>query len=225
MGRIERFGLDFPEDFPAAELEAVHAHLSDTGDCTQTPEWGEWAAACNGIVFRFLALNEHGAALSSSLDEALAPPMPERYRQERLLFAFFSEGLSCLECCYYGLYFVGALVDAQSFDPRVVPRSVTPAFVTQKYGARFGGDPLTEAMRGVDQSAEADAWRKVRNVLSHRSSPGRAFFKGGPQSGSVDWMGGDLSADAIRERRTWMAAAVATILVPAVDFVRRQLTS
>jgi hypothetical protein len=37
--------------------------------------------------------------------------MPVRYRQERLLFAFFCEGLSCLECFYYGFYFVGAMTD------------------------------------------------------------------------------------------------------------------
>jgi hypothetical protein len=34
VASIERFQLDFPDDFPAAELEAVHAHLSDTGDRT-----------------------------------------------------------------------------------------------------------------------------------------------------------------------------------------------
>jgi hypothetical protein len=41
----ERFQLDFPDDFPTLELEAVHAHLTDTGDGRpQSKEWGEWAA-------------------------------------------------------------------------------------------------------------------------------------------------------------------------------------
>src|SRR5206468_2629576 len=34
------FPTRFPDDFPAGELDAVHAHVSDTGDRTQTVEWG-----------------------------------------------------------------------------------------------------------------------------------------------------------------------------------------
>ena len=51
----------------------------------------------------------------------------------------------------------------------------------------------------------------------------RGFYEGGPRSGSADWMDGVLSGDAIRERRAWVAGAVTSLLVPAVDFVRRQL--
>ena len=139
--RVERFQLDVPEDFPAGELGAVYEHVGDTGDRTQTVEWGEWAGACNGIAYRFLALDEHAISLSESLDEAVAPPMPERCRQERLLFSFFSEGLSCLECSYYGFYFVGAMVDEGSFNPMADRRAITPSFVTKRYEARFHNEP------------------------------------------------------------------------------------
>ena len=223
MTRVERFQLDFPEDFPAGELGAVYEHVGDTGDRTQTVEWGEWAGACNGIAYRFLALDEHAISLSESLDEAVAPPMPERCRQERLLFSFFSEGLSCLECSYYGFYFVGAMVDEGSFNPMADRRAITPSFVTKRYEARFHNEPLTQSMLDIDQCAEAKEWREIRNVLSHRAAPGRGFYEGGPRSGSADWMDGVLSGDAIRERRAWVGGAVTSLLVPTVDFVRRQL--
>lgn len=75
--------------------------------------------------------------------------MPERYRQERLLFSLFSEGLSCLECFYYGFYFVGAMCDPATFDPEVDRRSIGPARVAELYLARFGGDQLTASMLEV----------------------------------------------------------------------------
>ena len=116
--RSERFQLEFPHDFPTSELDAVHAHLTDTGDDRpQTQEWAQWAGAWNGMSYRFLALDEHAAALSSSLDDAIAPPMPERSRHARRLFSFFAEGHSCLECFYYGFYFVGAMIDQRVFRP------------------------------------------------------------------------------------------------------------
>ena len=146
-----------------------------------------------------------------------------RCRQERLLFSFFSEGLSCLECSYYGFYFVGAMVDEGSFNPMADRRAITPSFVTKRYEARFRNEPLTQSMLDVDQCAEAKEWREIRNVLSHRAAPGRGFYQGGPRSGSADWMDGVLSGDAIRERRAWVGGAVTSLLVPAVDFVRRQL--
>ena len=42
----QRFDLDLPDDFPLAEIDALHAHLSDYVDDGNKlpPEWREWAA-------------------------------------------------------------------------------------------------------------------------------------------------------------------------------------
>ena len=149
--------------------------------------------------------------------------MPERYRQERLLFSLFSEGLSCLACFYYGSCFVGAMCDPATFDPEVDRRSIAPARVAELYLARFGGDQLTASMLEVARSDQTRDWREIRNVLAHRSSPGRGFQAGGPRSGVADWLGGTLTADGIRERRSWIGETVSSLIAPAPRFVRQQL--
>ena len=69
------------------------------------------------------------------------------------------------------------MVDPNAFDPNVDPRRIASAFVTKKFGVRFGNEQLTESMRSVDRSAEARSWREIRNVLSHRCRPVEASTK------------------------------------------------
>jgi hypothetical protein len=161
-----------------------------------------------------------GIALADSLDQSTSPPQPERYRQDRLLFSFLVEGLSCIECFYYGFYFVGAMIDASAFDTEQEPKRVTTHLVVQRYRDRFPADEMTRSLTATDDSTEIEAWRCVRNVLAHRASPGRAFFAGSPDA---DWLGEPLSGSRIRERRLWLAETTQALLGHAVGFVQRQV--
>jgi hypothetical protein len=220
--RLERFDLDLPDDFAVAEMDAIHGHLSDLSeDRRQSPEWSEWAGACNGIVYRYLACDEHGTALADSLDQSLSPPQPERYRQERLLFSFFVEGLSCIECCYYGFYFVGAMVDAEAFGPGFDPQKVTRARVVQRYQDHFQSDEITSSLEAINASSELKVWGNVRNLLAHRATPGRHFYVGG--LAEAEWLGKELSGNSIRERRSWLAETMQALLVPAARFVHERI--
>src|SRR5262249_58247898 len=122
MQRWRRFDLDLPDDFPVADVDALHAHLSDYVDDGNKlpPEWRGWADGLNGLVYRFRACDEHGARVTVSLADT-SPPQPTRYEQERDLFCFYAEGLTALECFYYGLYFVGTHADASAFPSHVNP--------------------------------------------------------------------------------------------------------
>jgi len=223
MARWERFDLDVPDDFPLAELDAVHEHLSDSkSDAPQTnPAWAEWAGACNGIAYRYKACDEDATALAQSLASSLSPPQPKRYDQERLLFAFFTEGLSCIGCFYYGVYFAGAMIDPAFFGSNVNRREVTPGRVVRAYQLRFPLEQVTAAMAAVHVDPATNAWREARNVLAHRASPGRRFHEGGPLSGEAHWLGEGLSGDLIRARREWLAVAMQALLRPAATFVQQ----
>jgi hypothetical protein len=214
------FKLDLREDFPLAELEAVQLHLREEARRARLEAaWVEWAGACNGVLFRFLACDEHAAELAASLDESAAPPHTERYRQERLLFSMFTEGLSCVECLCYGLHFVGAMVDPAAFEPGIDPRDVKVGLVVRGYEGRFPDEDLTFALAAVNADPEMESWRNVRNVLSHRASPGRTIIAGDPAA-EAQWFGEDLTGDVIRARRVWLGDTISAVLAPAVPFVR-----
>lgn len=223
MLHSDRFDLDTPEDFPIHLLEAVHAQISDPDEARrQSDEWHEWASACNGVLYRFKACAEHSDALISSLTASTSPPQPERYEQEKLLFSFFTEGLSTIECLYYGIYFVGALVDPAQIDSGREKRTIVPTLVVEGYRTAFPGDQLTTVLRRVLDDTDHRNWRKARNVLSHRAAPGRDFRLGGDDSGTY-WMGGPLDADGFRSRRAWLANTIVEVLASFDVFVHTRL--
>jgi hypothetical protein len=230
--RWDRFDLDFPPDFPVPSTDALHGHLSDRNpQASQTPEWQEWAMGLNGLVYRFLGCDGHGQAAIASLRASFSPPQPERQRQESALFGFFYEGLSCLECLYYALYFVGCLADPTQFDINVNRRRIEPGFVARKYAGRFGGERLAQALAAVETSADFTEWEDIRNFLSHRGIPGRAFHEGGPRHGTVDWnlpiqnvdVSQLLEPDALQQRRDWLGRSVTQVVDAAAAFAQQHV--
>jgi hypothetical protein len=155
--------------------------------------------------------------------------MEERYRQEKWLFAFFMEGLSAIECLYYGLYFLGAIADPQNFDTGINRRDVNPGFVATRFAEAFPSD-LSTKLAEVDGSDEIKLWRLVRNVLTHRGIPprqhslGEASVWGFSEVPSLsDAASRLLDPDQILERRKGVGAAVGAIVEAAVPFVETRV--
>jgi hypothetical protein len=225
----QRFDLDLPDDFPVADIDGLHAHVSDYVDDGNKlpPEWRGWADGLNGLVYRFRACDEHGAQVTVLLADP-SPTQPTRYEQERDLFCFYSEGLSAIECVYYGLYFVGTHADGAAFPYNVDPRDVTPKRVTMIFEASHGGEPLTKTLRDVLDSTEFKIWSGVRNYLSHRGAPGRTYYEGGGPPSGVEWDLGVKDADPADEltitrltlRREWLGQAISKIAADALLFAR-----
>lgn len=230
MTRWERFDLDFPSDFPVMSIDSLHGYLSDRDPAApQATEWKEWSTGLNGLVHRFLGCDEHAATAIASLRASTSPPTDARHRQETALFGFFYEGLSCLECVYYALYFVGCLADAYHFDVNVNRRRVEPGFVASRYTGRFAAERLTQHLAAIETSTDFEEWEAIRNFLSHRGVPGRTFYEGGASHGRVDWnmpiQNVDVSAlldpDELQRRRNWLGRAV-TEIVDAADAFAHQ---
>jgi hypothetical protein len=233
MTHSERFDLDFPDDYPVAALQSIHAHVSDgTPTPTETTEWKEWASALNGLMYRFLAFSRHHEKVSASLTDSPSPPQPERYRQEKWLFAFFFEGLSSLECLCYGLYFIGVMAEPTQFDVNEDRRNITIGHVANAYATAFPAEALSQRLASVAKSGDLAEWRDVRNFLSHRGAPGRTFYEGGPQSGQVDWnlpltqvnVSVILEPADLQRRRGWLADAVTEISEAAEAFVQTHVS-
>lgn len=209
--------LNVPDDFPLAPLQqfhdAVHAHHE-----SENEKWGHWAGACAALHYRFLACAEADDGFRSSLSAVgPGPPQPERARQEIALFAFFSSGLSALECLGYGLYFVAAIVDPTAFT--LPAHKVGFRAVAKAYQERFESDSIAEELARVNGSTELDSWRRARNVLIHREATKRHHTLGGPSA----WLDEPLSIATTSDRRAWLAGALTALLDPANDFATARL--
>lgn len=132
--------LEVPDDFPLAPLEQFHYAVQPRHE-RENEKWGHWARACAALHYRFLACAEADDVFRSSLSAVgPGPPPPERARQEIALFAFFSSGLSALECLGYGLYFVAAIVDPAAFTRP--PHKIWFGDVANAYQERFESDSI-----------------------------------------------------------------------------------
>jgi len=229
MTHSDRFDLTFPDDYPAAGLASIHVHLSErTPTATETTEWKEWSSALNGVMYRFLAFSEHHEKLAASLTDSPSPPQPERYRQEKWLFAFFFEGLSSLECLYFGLYFIGVMAEPTRFNVNRNRRDIKIGRVANWYSAAYPLEVLSQRLASVAASGDLQEWRDVRNFLSHRGAPGRTFYDGGPEGGQVDWnlpirrvdVSTILEPADLQRRRTWLAGTLTEISEAANAFIQ-----
>ena len=64
------------------------------------------------------------------------PFRPERFIQEDALFGFFVNGLSVIESFFYGLYWIGSMVDTNSFPVLTENKPITPP-VVHRQGVKF----------------------------------------------------------------------------------------
>lgn len=130
------------------------------------------AAAENGCVARVQAMRRHAADLGASLQESYAPPPDERDRQEADLFETFSNASSAVECT-----FIWVFAHACRLAPALTLADATgPMYPTDVLGRvrpAFPGAPVTAAMEEIVKAAPYQQIRNLRNVLSHRGTPGR----------------------------------------------------
>ena len=106
--------LEVPDDFPQKHYDAVHARVTSSprGEEAMFHYGGAW----NAVLYRFVSCARSDETFANSVRTAtLTPVRPERFIQEDALFGFFVNGLSVIESFFYGLYWIGSMVDTTSF--------------------------------------------------------------------------------------------------------------
>lgn len=171
-------GLVMPADFPTAMFEGVQSVIRDRA---RLPDalYSEFAGAWNAVSYRYFAAIEYGESFSQSIKAHGSSPTPmQRYAQERDLFGFFCNGISTLESFYYGAFAIGS-----HLQPTVFPfasakdlRRVTPGNTCGAFEKAFPGLPITATLRAVFDDPVHDEWSDIRNVLTHRTAPGRVMY-------------------------------------------------
>lgn len=183
-------GLLAPAHFPVAQYEAIHKQVvSMRGNHELYDQFG---GAWNAVAYRFSAVIDSGATFIDSLERHGSAPSPsERYLQERCLFEFYSAGFSVFEATFYALHVIGAFVVPEAF-PLASPRDqqrVTPQRVKDGIENVFAGDKIVATLENVFNDERYQRWREVRNILTHRSAPGRRIYVsvGVEEAVPADW--------------------------------------
>jgi hypothetical protein len=170
-------GLLVPDDFPFAHYELIHTTIASKQAGHVLYE--HYAGAWNALAYRFRASIDSSDVFVASLRVHSAEPKPgERYMQERALFDFFSSGFSVFESTFYGLYAIGAFL-APTIFPLASERDqqqVTPSRTKDAYARAFPGDPILLTFATLFGDPEYQQWREIRNVLTHRTAPGRRIY-------------------------------------------------
>ena len=208
-------GLTMPVEFPAAAYEAVHQKMAPFSTANNDV-YAQFAGAWNAVSYRYRALVEYDESFGASISKyGAAPNALERYRQERDLFGFFSNGFSTFEAFFYATSAAGALLQPNSFpivtaaeQQRITPNSTIAAFLRA-----FPNDGIISSLNALTEDGAYMEWREIRNILTHRSAPGRTLHVtfGGGETPPDQWKLSNiaLNQDTTASRRAHVARLLA----------------
>jgi hypothetical protein len=214
-------GLLPAEDFPVRPYESVHERVVST--------WGKhklyehYAGAWNAVAYRFHAAVDAGDDFQASIVAAGATPSAEeRYRQDKALAEFFGGAFSTFESVFYALHTIGAFIDPSGFSlatPKA-QQQVSPRQTSDAFRRAFPGDSILGSFDALFADAQHQELREIRNILTHRTAPGRRMYVGigDDDAPSAEWKLNNIPMDdALVPTRRRELARMLTSLVEATD--------
>lgn len=217
--------LVMPEDFAAEPYEAIHSRVAIRKE-NHPDTWAEYSSAWNAVAYRFHACADHDEAYTESIRRAGdSPSQPERYIQEKELFDFFVNGLSAIESLCYGLFAIASMLNEGNFSMTTTKdkKSIKPETTTKQFAEAFPEEDVTHALAQMKCSDEFSQWRRIRNILAHRSAPGRVVYLSTKSSSRPSqWKTIDIQLDeeTTASRRKWLAATISRLLKAADRFTK-----
>ena len=183
-------GLIPASEFPAALYEGVHEKV--LSKWTGHAQYEHYAGAWNALAYRFHGAFDAADSFNDSLiKHGPSPEPPDRYWQEQTLFGLFSNGFSTFESYFYAMFGIGAFITAGNFPLSTAKdqQKVSPSQTVAAYKAVFPGDPIVAEFDKLFADPIYQEWREIRNVLTHRTAPGRLMFAsiGADDSPPVEW--------------------------------------
>jgi hypothetical protein len=220
---LTTIGISMPADFPYTSYESIHNYCRPK--MTSLPpladKWAEYMYAWNSIAYRFRAITEHDESFSEAITKN---SHFDHYVQERELFNFFVAGLSTLETFSYGLYFLASIAHPNDF-PVTNPRSINLKTTKQYFLNTFPSETVTSRLDALINDPKFDKWCSIRNVLAHRSAPGRIIEAGDGGASDDIWKLDKipLNENTTGLRRKWLSQTLGQLLEDSKKFVEQHL--
>jgi hypothetical protein len=220
-------GLAAPAEFPVSEYEAIYSRVG--ARFSQHDFYENFSAGWNAVAYRFSGCVDEGHAFNSLLEQHGSTPAPvDRYVQERLLFGFFTNGYSVFEALFYSQYAIGAFLDTRfAFESAKDQQQVTPRRTSELFRQVFPKDPISTAHSDLFLDRHYQEWREIRNVLAHRSAPGRRMYLGLglDDAPATEWKLNNVPIDSnlVPSKIEALSRLLRTSLIATAEFVVRRL--
>jgi hypothetical protein len=224
---LSTLGIVMPEEFNSVLYETIYSHVKTRQSDFPDP-YRQFAGGWKALAYRFRSCAEHSRAFTKSIRQVGTAPVPEkRYLQEVELFYFFVSGLAAVESFSYALFAILTMLDSLTF-PMVTAknkRDISPTYMLGRLkNSRFSSEDITKALEEITSDSIYERWKEIRNVLAHRSSPGRIFNVGGDSETTL-WKDFGI---AINNTRTiteyeWLSKAINNLLEETNKFSKTSL--
>ena len=165
------------QNFPQEKYESIHLILSSK--YAEKKEYEHFSGAWNAISYRYKATIDHGGDFIELLNLYGTAPQPKkRYLQEQALFNHFSSCFSVFESMCYGFFAIGSIVSPEYFsinDP-ADQRKISPETTKRTFQKAFPDEQITKTLIELIADSEFENIRNTRNILTHRTAPGRKIY-------------------------------------------------
>lgn len=186
MVKLDTTGVDVPVGFPSEIYDRVHhiMNVKASGHLNSIKFSGAW----NALSYRYVEADECATQFARHFAKyGSSPPGQERYRQERSIFDFYSAAVSCLDTVAFAIFAIASLKHGTTFllSKNEDEKNATPHKLLLKLKATFPDDLITGAWSRLSSDQRTKEIRDIRNVLTHRTNPGRTYNVGGALDGQT----------------------------------------
>lgn len=228
-------GFKVPPNFPMSSYDEIRLILEKYKD-THKAQCKSFGLGWHGVAYRYRALFEYDLKFTDSVTVSNAPPPEERYQQGKALFGFFINSLSVIECFFYAMYSIASILEPVRFPiTRAEDLNFYPEHVESKYSSCFSGELIATEMNQCLNEPIYKDMKDIRNVITHRGMPPRAFHIGDDRNGmafmpanirdpSDQWhFDFPIDSQTTSTRRQWLVDSLNKLMKAACNFCKRRL--
>lgn len=165
------------QGFPQEKYESIHLILSSR--YAEKNEYEHFSGAWNAIAYRYRGAIDHGSDFVKLIKLYGTAPQPEkRYLQEQALFNHFSSCFSVFESVCYGFFAIGSIINPEYFSisDKADQRKISPETTKKTFQKAFPDEQITKTLIELTADSEFGNIRNTRNILIHRTAPGRKIY-------------------------------------------------
>jgi hypothetical protein len=220
-------GLALPRAFRDDLFQAINSRVAPKFP-VPSAESDNLAGSHNAVRYRLRACADYSNEfVESVLRYGDAPAHEERYRQERALFGFFVSGIAALDSFSFFLHFAAAHIRPTKFPTTFEQvRQVSLKSTAKAFGHEFSNETMAHTINNLISDARFKEWERFRNVLAHRSAPGRNVYAsvGSSQPDpAADWKIGSsnnvkIDPDLTPPRLVWLVSSLNDLVIAADQF-------